>query len=276
MKMSRSNKIKVACGIALMAALIVVAAAGPRLFKSVSRGFVITAAGEFSTGGSWTSLQENRIDAEQVSSVQIATDAEDVVLVPSDSDKVVVREETHAKDGAKTQKTEGLCDVADGVLNISYAPASYPDGELRRVTVELPRSLAKNVAIQASLGSGDMSVQGLTLGTASVTTDTGDIEFEGGVRDALSVQTSSGDYSFKLDKQAPTQMNVVTECGDGDISVPADTGFTARVTLGSGSFSSDFDDREYDAEGIYEFPNGAGSASYAFGIDSGDLTLGKL
>lgn len=276
MKMSRSNKIKVVCGVALMAALIVVAAAGPRLFKSVSRGFVITTAGEFSTGGSWTSLQEKRIDAEQVSSVQIATDAEDVVLVPSDSDKIVVREEAHAKDGAKAQKTEGLCDVADGVLKISYASANYPDGELRRVTVELPRSLAKSVALQASLGSGDMSVQGLTLGTASVAVDSGDIEFEGGVRDALSVQTSSGDYSFKLDKQAPAQMNIVTECGDGDISVPTDTGFTARITLGSGSFSSDFDDREYDATGTYEFPSGDGSASYTFDIDAGDFMLNKL
>lgn len=97
-----------------------------------------------------------------------------------------------------------------------------------------------------------------------------------GVSGTLSVQASSGEFSIKLDKCAPAQMNIATECGDGDVSVPENTGFTVRVTLDAGSFSSDFGEREYDAEGSYEFPNGDGTAAYIFDIDSGDFMLNKL
>ncbi len=275
MKMSRSSKVKVAFGIVSMLALILAAAAGPHLFKTVSAGFEVTPSGGFSTGGTWRRVQQKHFAADQIHSIQIDGDAWDIALAVSDSDEVTVREEVHTKK-AEGRATSGLCGVSDGVLKISRASTSYEDNETRRVTVELPVSLARGLSVQVALDSGDVNSQGLTFDSLSVSYDSGDLEFEGGVSGALNVQTSSGDFSIKLDKRAPAQMNVVTECGDGEVSIPENTGFTARVTLGAGSFSSDFGEREYDAEGSYEFPNGDGTAAYVFAIDSGDFMLNKL
>ena len=275
MKMSRSSKVKVMSGIVLILALIVVAASGPHLFRTLSSGFKITSSGGFSTGGTWKCVQQKRIAADQINAIQIDSDAEDIVLAASDSDEVIVREEVHTKK-AKGKATPDLCSVSDGALKISYTSTNYSENEVRRVTVKLPASLARGLSVQAMLDSGDMSVQGLTFDSLSVSADSGDLEFEGGVSGTLSVQASSGEFSIKLDKCAPAQMNIAIECGDGDVSVPENTGFTVRVTLDAGSFSSDFGEREYDAEGSYEFPNGDGTAAYIFDIDSGDFMLNKL
>ena len=177
---------------------------------------------------------------------------------------------------ASDAATQNLVKIEGSTLKIRQFDCDDERAIDRTVTVELPREVADNmVGITANVGSGDLTVAGIACHDLNLTLDSGDVEFTGTVTDTLNAEVGSGDVTFELYQAPAKSMDVSVGSGDVEMTVPNSTGFKASLTLGSGDFESDFLPLGYDGETILnlEFDNGDKSATYRFGVGSGDMSF---
>ena len=179
---------------------------------------------------------------------------------------------TPASDAA----TQNLAEIKGPTLKIRQFDCDDERALDRKVTIELPRDVADNLAgITANVGSGDLTVADIACHDLDVTLDSGDVEFTGTVTDTLNAEVGSGDVTFELYQAPAKSMDVSVGSGDVEMTVPNSTGFKASLTVGSGDFESDFLPLGYDGETIlnHEFDNGDKSATYRFEVGSGDMSF---
>lgn len=224
-----------------------------------------------------TELSNASFDADAFNSLDLDMSSGTVEVKVIDGDKVRIIERGRIARGMSASKaaTKNLAQIEGPTLKIAQFGSDDDKAIDRRVTVEVPRSVAEQMAsLNARVRSGDLKVAGVTCKELNLNLSSGDFEFKGSATDKLTAEVGSGDMSISLNRAPSTSMSVREGSGDVEIEVPHDTGFTASLTLGSGDFESDFlsDDIEDPVENK-KFSNGDKSADYRFTIGSGDMSF---
>lgn len=200
----------------------------------------------------------------------------DVKVVDGNKARVIERGRVAKGMDASKAAAQHVASVEDSTLKVSQFGSDDGKAIDRTVTVELPRRVAEHLkGVNAHVRSGDLQIAGIICDGFDLFLDSGDVKFAGGVTDALSAEVGSGDVTFDLNQAPANSMDVSVDSGDVEMMVPNSTGFKASLTLGSGDFESDFLPDGYDDEAIssLEFENGDKSATYRFGVGSGDMSF---
>ena len=94
---------------------------------------------------------------------------------------------------------------------------------------------------------------------------------EGTFSERVSAKTASGQLDVVCQGAAPKQVSADLASGQVSVALPADTGFTAKVSKASGSFSSAFETVQQGGSYVH----GDGSTAVHVNLASGDFRVEK-
>lgn len=295
MKLSHESKVRLGVGIGAFVLIIglvfgvsrtLIHFDGPRDLDDVVSGLSgrddAVDADVLNDGGKYSAqpqqLSSATFDADEFRYLDFDINAASVDVKVVDGNKARVIERGRVAKGMDASKAaaQHVASVEDSTLKVSQFGSDDGKAIDRTVTVELPRRVAEHLkGVNAHVRSGDLQIAGIICDGFDLFLDSGDVKFAGGVTDALSAEVGSGDVTFDLNQAPANSMDVSVDSGDVEMMVPNSTGFKASLTLGSGDFESDFLPDGYDDEAIssLEFENGDKSATYRFGVGSGDMSF---
>lgn len=95
-------------------------------------------------------------------------------------------------------------------------------------------------SLDLKLASGEVSAQNLTADSLRVDVASGQLDLTGRFADRVSVHTASGRTRVVCEDACPTSIDADIASGDVTVSVPKDSGFTAKIDKASGTFDSTF------------------------------------
>jgi Putative adhesin len=150
--------------------------------------------------------------SDPVHQVVVASGAGDISLVATDTDRVIVRQDTHWVTGKATPRhsvSGGVLRLADGCKRhwpIFRCATSY--------RIEVPR----DVAVDAHSDAGDVRVRGAG-GSVSMTSDAGDVEATGLTGAHVRAGSDAGDVHLAF-AAAPSSVDAETDAGDVEVTLP--------------------------------------------------------
>ncbi|MBQ9779924.1 MAG: DUF4097 family beta strand repeat protein [Clostridia bacterium] len=233
----------------------------------------------------------NGATRETVKSLSVDWPAGEVIIMPSDTDEVVITEEFDGDDALRLR----WC-VEDGELKIKYrSPVGFGNisAPSKKLTVAIPASmLASMEKVELELVSSNLTIIGMSADDADIVVVSGTVDMNCGFIDSLDVETVSGNVKFTgTFKEADfdgvsakielflgdgvSRVNVDTVSGDVSVILPETVpGFEATMDGVSGSVGvHGFDDltktRDYCRYGD-------GSIKISVEAVSGSLKIGKI
>lgn len=202
-----------------------------------------------------TVASKGTINAEDVKNMEIHWTSGSVIIQHANVPNIIFSE----TDGLK--KSDQMVWKLKGstlVINCSRYQINIGKSKEKDLVITLPLNCSlKEVEISTvsanitadSLGAGKVSIEGVSgkcdftgktvLGQLKVETVDGDVTFNGYLW-ALDYEGVEADFRGNF-VSAPDSIDMSTVDGSIDITLPADTGFTAELETVSGNFSSDFD-----------------------------------
>jgi len=238
------------------------------------------------TGGSGEYIegQNTAADAKSVTHMEIEWIAGSVTILEGDTDQILLSE------SGRYDASEAMVFHQNGSkLTIEYQKQdvyiglySAPEKDL---TITVPRDW-EGISISLDTASARLNMNGITVREVELDSASGGAVFENCAIEELDVETASGDVEFSgtlntLDydsasaelhavfRNVPRSLDMDTASGDVDITLPADSGFTAEVDSVSGDFSSDFDYSQRDDRYIA----GDGSCRIDLSAMSGNVSI---
>ena len=173
--------------------------------------------------------------------------------------------------------------VSGGTLKVDYGSwwSCFALGQ-KRLEVRIPERYAKSLGtvtvdgasgyyrvagigcdtLRFKLASGEIDADGLAAAALDVDVASGQVRAEGTFSERVSAKTASGQLDVVCQGAAPKQVSV---------ALPADTGFTAKVSKASGSFSSAFETMQQGGSYVH----GDGSTAIKVHLASGDFRVEK-
>ncbi|WP_084965021.1 DUF4097 family beta strand repeat-containing protein [Thermoactinospora rubra] len=209
-------------------------------------GALLTGCGVVDSIGGPTHQEENSYDVrDEVTKIQLRSDAGDVVITESDRSGIRVTETLHWRD----DKPKPEHRVDGGVLELSYDCNKVLNSCGVDYRIEVPKGLAMDL----ETGAGDMTLRALS-GEVGVRSGAGDITAEGltgkrltansgagsvklaysAVPDNVSVETGAGDATVTLPKES-YDVQVTTGVGDDEIAVQDDPGSPRKIKVETGA-----------------------------------------
>jgi hypothetical protein len=196
---------------------------------------------------------EQFVVSEPVQKVIVASDAGDVDVVATDTDRITISQTmrwlTHEPSPERT--------VADGVLRLNDScGGSWAVFRCEtNYRIEVPRDLAVEVDVDA----GNVSVSGVA-GAVSLRSDAGDLEGTGLVSAHVKATTDAGHVELAF-ATAPTAIEAASDAGDVTIELPS-----AEYAIDAGTDAGDT-----SVDGIVSYDLAAHSVSAH--SDAGDVTI---
>ena len=215
--------------------------------------------------GSWggeTQLGNASVDAASVENLDVAWAAGSVnvrVVDDDEADGAVQLIETAPRGLTKAQQMRWGMDGA--TLKVDYG-SGFSCFSLSRkdLEVRLPKSCAERLGwvgidgasgrydveglsaetLELNLASGEMNVNDVRAKRLNVDVASGQLNVAGSFEQAVSLQTASGKTSVVCEDACPRSIDADVASGFMSVTVPENSGFTARVDKLSGSFASAF------------------------------------
>ena len=125
--------------------------------------------------------------------------------------------------------------------------------------------------LRFKLASGEIDADGLAAASLDVDVASGQVRAEGSFSERVSTKTASGQLDVVCQGVAPRQVDSDLASGQVSVALPADTGFTAKVSKASGSFSSAFETMQQGGSYVH----GDGSTAIKVHLASGDFKVEK-
>lgn len=240
-RLTRSSYVKIALIVAL--ALLLFAVAGAGSMRGCSQGIYL---------GGGTEMGNASVDAksERSLSVSWAAGSVDISVVDDGAGDVIELVETAPTGLTKAQQMRWS--VSGGTLKVDYGSwwSCFALGQ-KRLEVRIPERYAQSLgAVTVDGASGYYRVAGIGCDTLRLKLASGEIDADGLAAAALDVDVASGQVS---------------------VALPADTGFTAKVSKASGSFSSAFETVQQGGSYVH----GDGSTAVHVNLASGDFRVEK-
>lgn len=271
-RLTRSSYVKIALIVAL--ALLLFAVAGAGSMRGCSQGIYL---------GGGTEMGNASVDAksERNLSVSWAAGSVDISVVDDGAGDVIELVETAPTGLTKAQQMRWS--VSGGTLKVDYGSwwSCFALGQ-KRLEVRIPERYAQSLGavtvdgasgyyrvagigcdtLRLKLASGEIDADGLAAAALDVDVASGQVRAEGTFSERVSAKTASGQLDVVCQGAAPKQVSV---------ALPADTGFTAKVSKASGSFSSVFETVQQGGSYVH----GDGSTAVHVNLASGDFRVEK-
>lgn len=240
-RLTRSSYVKIALIVAL--ALLLFAVAGAGSMRGCSQGIYL---------GGGTEMGNASVDAKSVRNLSVswAAGSVDISVVDDGAGDVIELVETAPTGLTKAQQMRWS--VSGGTLKVDYGSwwSCFALGQ-KRLEVRIPERYAQSLgAVTVDGASGYYRVAGIGCDTLRLKLASGEIDADGLAAAALDVDVASGQVS---------------------VALPADTGFTAKVSKASGSFSSAFETVQQGGSYVH----GDGSTAVHVNLASGDFRVEK-
>lgn len=230
------------------------------------------------------STEYNLDDA--LTNIDISTSSIDVIIEPSDSDKIKVSISGKAKEHSSLNNLFNINNSNTSELSISQKEKLFWGGNLR-LTLSIPSKYNKNLTINTT--SGDISLSDLTLQTVNTNSTSGDVDIENitaseskvnltsGDIDAngnlgnISMDSTSGDIDLELDKLGSSN-NISTCSGDIYLS-SSDTNYSLEYKTNSGDFDNGTSQDYTKSINTYNMSSGNGDNKINVSTTSGDFSF---
>lgn len=187
-----------------------------------------------------------------VTKVVVSSEAGDVEVVATDTDRITVTQTAHWV----TDEPSPSSSVSNGVLRLGDESGGW--AIFRSQTdyrIEVPRDLAVEVDAEA----GDVTVTGLA-GSVTVASEAGDVTGERLAADRVHADSEAGDVELEF-AAAPSAVDATSEAGDVEIDLPSDE-YALEVDTEAGDES---------VEGIVEYD--ASPRTVTVSTEAGDVTI---
>ena len=274
-RLTRSSYVKIALIVAL--ALLLFAVAGAGSMRGCSQGIYL---------GGGTEMGNASVDAKSVRNLSVswAAGSVDISVVDDGAGDVIELVETAPTGLTKAQQMRWS--VSDGTLKVDYGSWwSCFALEQKRLEVRIPERYAQSLGasgyyrvagigcdtLRLKLASGEIDADGLAAAALDVDVASGQVRAEGTFSERVSAKTASGQLDVVCQGVAPRQVDSDLASGQVSVALPADTGFTAKVSKASGSFSSAFETVQQGGSYVH----GDGSTAVHVNLASGDFRVEK-
>ena len=240
-RLTRSSYVKIA--LIVLLALMLFAVAGVGSMRGCSQGIYF---------GGGTEMGNASVDANSVRNLSVswAAGSVDISVVDDGAGDVIELVETAPTGLTKAQQMRWS--VSGGTLKVDYGSwwSCFALGQ-KRLEVRIPERYAQSLgAVTVDGASGYYRVAGIGCDTLRFKLASGEIDADGLAAASLDVDVASGQVS---------------------VALPADTGFTAKVSKASGSFSSAFETVQQGGSYVH----GDGSTAVHVNLASGDFRVEK-
>ena len=278
-RLTRSSYVKIALIVAL--ALLLFAVAGAGSMRGCSQGIYL---------GGGTEMGNASVDAKSVRNLSVswAAGSVDITVVDDGAGDVIELVETAPTGLTKAQQMRWS--VSGGTLKVDYGSwwSCFALGQ-KRLEVRIPERYAQSLGavtvdgasgyyrvagigcdtLRLKLASGEIDADGLAAAALDVAS--GHVHVEGTFAERVSTKTASGQLDVVCQGAAPKQVSADLASGQVSVALPADTGFTAKVSKASGSFSSAFETVQQGGSYVH----GDGSTAMHVNLASGDFRVEK-
>ena len=276
-RLTRSSYVKIALIVAL--ALLLFAVAGAGSMRGCSQGIYL---------GGGTEMGNASVDAKSVRNLSVSWAAGSVV--DDGAGDVIELVETAPTGLTKAQQMRWS--VSGGTLKVDYGSwwSCFALGQ-KRLEVRIPERYAQSLGavtvdgasgyyrvagigcdtLRLKLASGEIDADGLAAAALDVDVASGQVRAEGTFSERVSAKTASGQLDVVCQGAAPKQVSADLASGQVSVALPADTGFTAKVSKTSGSFSSAFETMQQGGSYVH----GDGSTAIKVHLASGDFKVEK-
>ena len=223
-------------------------------------------------------------------SVSWAAGSVDITVVDDGAGDVIELVETAPTGLTKAQQMRWS--VSGGTLKVDYGSwwSCFALGQ-KRLEVRIPERYAQSLGavtvdgasgyyrvtgigcdtLRLKLASGEIDADGLAAAALDVDVASGQVRAEGTFSERVSAKTASGQLDVVCQDAAPKQVSADLASGQVSVALPADTGFTAKVSKASGSFSSAFETVQQGGSYVH----GDGSTAVHVNLASGDFRVEK-
>lgn len=226
--------------------------------------------------GAGKQMGNARVDAASVKNLSIDWAAGSVkVLVDEGTSSEI--EITETSTGGLTKVQQMRWDVSGDTLKIDYGSWFSCFSLARKdLEVRIPQSLAKSMgtlevdgasgryeiadlacsSIKFRLASGEAFLRDVSSADLALDVASGQLNAEGTFTDSVDIKLASGHASVVCADVAPKKIDTDVASGDALVSLPKNSGFTARIDKASGTFQSDFATTQ-QGDGVYVYEDGA-------------------
>ena len=232
------------------------------------------------------------VDAKSVRNLSVswAAGSVDITVVDDGAGDVIELVETAPTGLTKAQQMRWS--VSGGTLKVDYGSwwSCFALGQ-KRLEVRIPERYAQSLgAVTVDGASGYYRVAGIGCDTLRLKLASGEIDADGLAAAALDggrgrgpvhgggpgaprggPQPATGQLDVVCQGAAPKQVSADLASGQVSVALPADTGFTAKVSKASGSFSSAFETVQQGGSYVH----GDGSTAMHVNLASGDFRVEK-
>lgn len=240
----------------------------------------------FGSGADGTVTSSGTADPSKIRDITIEWAAGSITIQPGDVDVITFTESAseNSRYTMVTKESGGKLTIAFGQDSI-FGGISIGSIDHKDLVITVPRGWACSSldieAASAEVTVTDMAIQEVEIESASgvctftscqigsldVDTASGNVKFTGTL-DTLEFDGMSARFTSVLDN-TPSRMTMDTMSGDMDITLPADSGFTATIDAMSSDFSSDFPAVRQNESYVC----GDGSCRISVSAMSGDVTI---
>ena len=207
-----------------------------------------------------SSGEKHSVSPAGLSELEIEWVAGDILIQPSDTDQVTVKE-----DGLSDPKYAMVLRQSSDTLKIQFCEEAIGNyfgvntrSDLQKdLTILVPRDFVLD-SLEIDCASATVEVNDMTIREVDFDGASGTCEFENCTVEEMDIDTASGDVKFvgslgMLDCDAasasvyavltntPSRLDLDSMSGDLDITLPGDAGFTLAMQAMSSDFTSDFE-----------------------------------
>lgn len=257
--------------------------------------------------GTWQTIQTKAFDADDiadVSALDVDWSTGELVIKRGNDSQLRITEDVRQDAGSRTGEAPDPSSVAvqDGVVTIREADTpdgrDAPwDGANRRITVEVPASLAEGAlrelsidggagtyelydlaceTLTAKITAGSLEADGIDAQTLDASFSAGSVEVSGAIHDALTLSGEAGAAEVRCAGTMPARIDLSFSAGSIELTLPSDAGFTAQVDAALGSLESDFDLVRTDGAGDSGDPSGTYRVGNGDAAITADYSTGSL